>query len=422
MNRIENFIIDEAMITIPDELRANDAKFVPQLLWHVEEGPHRKVTFDFSRCVKAFPNVMLPLISGISWLRRNDTQCKIVPPRDRKYFERTNYLHFLDPTSFGPSESASDRHLAIQRFSSPDQQTALVSRMINLVLSHGEVSKSAIDALNWCMNEITGNILDHAESEDGGLFQLEIFRDRFAFCVVDSGHGILKTLQPSYAMLRKDTEAIQHAVRRGVTRDPARNQGNGLTGSLNLAKEFQGQFAILSYGGLVRWSHGSPVVSTGLSEPFPGTMVDLQMRRGVEGDVVKAITGTSNTSYRPKDVMYEMAVSDEFGNMSVEVGKETFGFGNRVSGAQLRNKCENLLRNNPVGKLTIDWLGIPVIASSFADEFIGKLFVSLGPTQFMKRIRLQSMDPTVARIVDFAVQQRAAESWKRPNSGGRRRS
>jgi len=36
----------------------------------------------------------------------------------------------------------------------------------------------------------------------------------------------------------------------------------------------------------------------------------------------------------------------------------------------------------------LDWEGVPSISSTFADEFVGRLFVEIGPTGFIDRVRL----------------------------------
>ena len=83
---------------------------------------------------------------------------------------------------------------------------------------------------------------------------------------------------------------------------------------------------------------------------------------------------------------------------------------------QIRIKCVNLLNAEPHLPLVIDWTGVPLISSSFADEALGKLFVQLGPTGFSARIRNVGMEPLVRQLIDKAIMQRMAQSLTIPVS------
>jgi len=88
---------------------------------------------------------------------------------------------------------------------------------------------------------------------------------------------------------------------------------------------------------------------------------------------------------------------------------ESPGFGNREAGKQIRTKLLNLLAADTLKAMLVDWAGIPLISSSFADEAIGKLFIELGPLEFgvrvrnisvtVRRSRLTGRDPTMAEWV-----------------------
>ena len=54
----------------------------------------------------------------------------------------------------------------------------------------------------------------------------------------------------------------------------------------------------------------------------------------------------------------------------------------------------------------VDFSGVPVTSSSFADEAFGKLFLQIGPMQFMQRIKLINMVDTVESLINRAIQQR----------------
>ncbi len=95
--------------------------------------------------------------------------------------------------------------------------------------------------------------------------------------------------------------------------------------------------------------------------------------------------------------------------MVLTMRDESTGFGSRAAGRQLRNKCMNLLDAEPAKPLLLDWAGVPLVSSSFADELVGKLFASLGPLAFSARVRNLGMDAVVRGLVDKAIMQRAAQ-------------
>ena len=57
-------------------------------------------------------------------------------------------------------------------------------------------------------------------------------------------------------------------------------------------------------------------------------------------------------------------------------------------------------------QVVIDFDGVPVVSSSFADEAFGKLFLQLGPVQFMQRVKLKNMADTVEGRINKAIAQR----------------
>ena len=79
-------------------------------------------------------------------------------------------------------------------------------------------------------------------------------------------------------------------------------------------------------------------------------------------------------------------------------------FGSRQGGKRIRSMIENLLRDRrPV---ILDFDGVAVISSGFADEVFGRLFVDMGACAFMTRVEMRNVDPTVGGLIDRAIAQR----------------
>ena len=394
-----------------------------QFMWCLHECRKRgyeDVVLDFSKCEAAFPIGMLPLLSSTDALRRETIDVSVrLPEKDilERLFLNTNWAHFLEPARFQKSDTVHDRHLAAQRFSDFEQQQKLVNTFMDVVMRNMTLDRRVIAGLEWSINEITDNVLNHAMCEEGGIIQVSTFGEaqKVAFGVADSGRGILSSLREGHPSLRTDAQALGEAMKTGITRHPDAGQGNGIAGALSIATMSRGSFEITS--GLAQivvrtnQTDGHPessVYERKERQRFHGTVVYAELGLDTHFDLAKAL-GFGGKPHDPGDII-EMLYETEAGDAVVlRLRGESTGFGSRPAGRQLRTKCMNLLNAEPTKPLLLDWTGVPLVSSSFADELVGKLFVALGPLAFSARIRNLGMDATVRGLVDKAIMQRAAQ-------------
>ena len=165
-----------------------------------------------------------------------------------RLFRNTNWAHFLEPARFPQSDTVHDRHLAVRRFCDSAQQQALVNAFMKVVMGNMTLERPVIAGLEWSINEITDNVLNHAECDEGGIAQVSTFREarKVAFGVADSGRGILSSLREGHPDLGTDAQAIGEAMKAGTTRNPDAGQGNGIAGTLRIATMSKGAFEITS--------------------------------------------------------------------------------------------------------------------------------------------------------------------------------
>ena len=83
----------------------------------------------------------------------------------------------------------------------------------------------------------------------------------------------------------------------------------------------------------------------------------------------------------------------EDGAVRVVLKNMKFGAGTRQTGNLARVYIANLL-NETSAPIVIDFAGVGIVSSSFADEFIAKLYLQLGAEYFNRRIRLHGMNET----------------------------
>ena len=394
-----------------------------QFMWCLHDCRKRSyedVVLDFSTCESAFPVGMIPLLSSADALRRDriDVSVKLPEkPELERLFLNTNWAHFLEPARFQKSDTVHDRHLAAQRFGDFDQQQRLVNAFMDVVMRNMTLDRRVIAGLEWSVNEITDNVLNHAECEEGGIVQVSTFGDarKVAFGVADSGRGILSSLREGHPSLRTDAQAIGEAMKAGITRNPDAGQGNGIAGALRIATMSEGSFAITS--GLARIAvqidsptgrPDSKVYERKQSQRYQGTVVYAELGLDTHFDLSEAL-GFAGEPHQPVDII-EMLYETEAGDAIIlTMRDESTGFGSRAAGRQLRTKCVNMLNAEPTKPLLLDWTGVPLVSSSFADELVGKLFASLGPLTFSARVRNLGMDAVVRGLVDKAIMQRAAQ-------------
>jgi anti-anti-sigma regulatory factor len=291
------------------------------------------------------------------------------------------------------------------RFRSAEEQWGLVNDVVEAVLkSVPGFARSDLEALEWCLSEITDNVINHADSAIGGLAQLSNRSQsrKIEFAICDVGVSIPKTLRPSHPEIFEDYEALKWAIKEGVTRDPLIGQGNGLFGSSEVCSGSGGFISIQSgRGSLHKNSDGLSLKNQKI--PYAGTLVDGCISYAEPGQLAKAlkfqVTGSDFISLR-----YEL----DDNAAVIQVRSEVQSVGARFAASPIRVKALNLLRMASLEKVVVDFSGVSIISSSFADEALGKLAVELGLSEFQAKVQLNNASPTIISLVSRAVQQRLA--------------
>ena len=247
--------------------------------------------------------------------------------------------------------------------------------------------------------------MNHAESSIGGLVQIQSFpaRNRVSFYVADAGLGIPFTLRKAIPSITSDSDALDRAIREGVTRNSSTNQGNGLFGTFKCCEVSNGAFLIASNNAVLQFNEHGLAVRTN-SVPFRGSFISATIDYSTEGLLEKAFVFRGKV-HEPANDYIDMHYAQVGDKVVFELAKEVEGFGSREYGRRARMKIDNILVDKRNGIL-FDFGGVPLISSSFADEVFGKLFAEFGTLEFMRRCSFQSVDSTVKRLIDKAIAQR----------------
>lgn len=370
---------------------------------------YEDVTLDFSAATYLNPSVMLPLVTTARAYRVEGVDFEIVSPTDAKsakLLSNANWAHLVSPEKYEARDAYNQAHLSAVQFKNAEEHFEVIDRSINVILQSGSgIDRSKLKALEWSLNEITDNVLNHAESPVGGILQVMSFpqRNTIEFYVCDAGLGIPKTLRQGRPELLDDVRALRAAVEEGVTRNSKTNQGNGLFGTFKCCEVSGGEFDILS--GKVSLRHRPGELHAGRNNvPFRGTFVRACINYSFDGLLEKALIFKG----RPHDPGFdfvERMYQTKGDDIEFVVAQELAAFGSREAGRLARNKVENLMDNRTCPVL-FDFTDVRLISSSFADEVFGKLFAELGALRFGQLCKFRNVDTTVQKLIDRAIEQR----------------
>lgn len=394
-----------------------------QIFQGIEKLGYSDIILDMQDCTAAFQNSMLPICSQVLKWRENGVDFRLIPPKAPKLynlFRNTNWGHFLDPENFELSIFRGHTRVPATQYITSDEQHLAVNRIVNVILGAlPNLERTDLAAFEWSINELTDNVLVHSESPVGGLVQVSTFhknKKSVQFVVADPGIGVPASLRKGFPELISDTDALDRAIREGVTRDKRIGQGNGLFGSYRVCSESKGELIVDS--GHARLSLDAPRRSSTSNEeqssnlsisnsniPYAGTLVVATIDFSDPKLLANALKFGGKT-YAYCDYVETKYEDDDKDELTFVLKDESPSFGSRVSGKPVQRKLQNLLKMRPDLVIKVDFDGLPIISSSFADEAFGKLFLQLGPIIFMNRVKLMGMHSNVASIVNRAIAQR----------------
>ena len=376
------------------------------MVYHVVfDSGYSDVVLDFSMCDGAAESTMLPLMPIVTEHRRKGIEFDLILPMVadlERLFQNTNWAHHICPAKYLPTTHEGG-HVPALRFGGEgaeyEDDLELNERVVEMILRELETDRSTLKAVEWSLGEIMDNVSSHAKSLVGGFVQATAFKqqNRVEFVVADAGIGISESMGTS-----DPEQAMREAISEGVTSDATMNAGNGLYGSYRVAALSGGIFEINSmYGHL--YCRGE-VAARRMRIPYSGTAVRCRINIGDSTLLENALRFKGRPHDPPFDYI-EKKFETEDGELVFNLKSEAQrDFSSRSGGIRIRGVIENLMRDRRM--IVIDFDGVGVFTSSFADEVFGRLFMKLGPWDFMSRVHMRNVDPTVRGLIDRAILQR----------------
>lgn len=390
--------------------RMNHPKVVSELisaLWYGRKDRYEDFILNFKHVDSAFPNVCVPLAGIIDFYK--NLSIKFIYENIPRYIESNN---ILEPLNVGENQIQLRRSALdiLWRFNSAEDIQLLVDIFVETVSQAVVCEVGVLEALTWCLNEIMDNVLQHSKKSYGFVMgQIHKRTNHIAFCIFDNGQGIYNSLKNTMHTPRHPVDAITLAIKEGITRDKAIGQGNGMWGLHELVKNNSGRLYITSASGsyfMLRDRIQTFKKVPYLSKEFGTSTIDFQIEYDKSISFSEALGG-----YKPVNLRVEN-LEDDKGDIHYTLSRKSSGTGTRQSGEKIRNELINLYKEARK-ILIIDFEGVSVISSSFADELIGKLVTYFGFFGFNQIVRLKNMNNIVQAIAQRSVAQRMSESYQR---------
>jgi len=172
----------------------------------ISKAGYREISLDFSDCTSAFAGPMLGVVSRCQLYWSEEIDIRLSVPTDdhiKRLFLNTNWAYLIDPHTYQESRYTGYQQIPAIRYSDGKQQHDAVSLILNRLLGYlTEFKRSDLRCIEWALNEITDNVINHAQSPVGGFVQITNFTKknrRVEFAVCDAGIGIPSSLRSTHS-------------------------------------------------------------------------------------------------------------------------------------------------------------------------------------------------------------------------------
>lgn len=379
----------------------------------VEFRGYEEITLDFRDAYSCFPDAIIPIISCIIKYREDGIKFSVTPPTSNslsRTFQSANWLHLIEPEKYKPDLDTRSDRFPTKIFRDSTEQNRIVNEIIDKILKTTNfLTRDHLRALEWALNEISDNVLIHSENESPGLIQMihKPNTKEIEFTVSDCGIGIPQSLRQGLNVSWSDKQALEESVKEGVTRGTG--QGNGLFGSIRIAEASGGAFSINSGRAYLALTRDGKVMMRTEDQDGPGTSVDCSFSYARPLVLENALSFKTG-SHIPLDLI-DLKYENDDGDIYFKLSEETTSIGSRQAGFEVRRKLENIMSLSNINRVAIDCSGIPLMSSSFADEFFVKLMQKFPQPEFSKKFSIYGLNETNINIINRSSNQRLNVSF-----------
>lgn len=380
------------------------------LLNEINEKKKNTMTLylDFSSVNRIYPNGIIPIIAEIKTLEESiDIRCIGITSKLYKYMDKMGWINLIkkhideifiqDDVQIG-----NDVYCKLVAFNDYNTLNKAITEIIKHCSDAIEFAPGSITAFEWVLNELTDNVINHSKATIG-LFQTVINKKRINIVICDNGIGIVTKIKNKFGLNMSDMEAVIKATQKGVT--SGEGQGNGLAGARDISKETEGYFNIVS--GTADWSVDNGIEKKDVFKSyFNGTYIELHFNTDKEINCANILNG----EYDPITVL-ESYLDEDGNDVIFKLKDHANNFGNRKTAENFRIKLRNIIQEfEGINHVIIDFDGVNMISSSFADEFIGKMLAEYNIIDYMKKFNFININQVCKSIIGGVVSQRLKNS------------
>jgi anti-sigma regulatory factor (Ser/Thr protein kinase) len=380
-----------------------------QLLKTARDHMDRELILDLSDVGGVYPNGAVPFAAVLAFLRdTTDQRITVRMPDD----SRLQCIESPLTVANYDRQGGDTLTHSVWRYDTEADAQKLTNMYMEALTDQVQCEEGVIDSMTWCLYEVMDNVFAHSHAGSGYvMMQLHKTERRCVIAVADTGIGIPRSLADAKAapleVLLEPSTAIQFALEQGATSKGGQHQGNGLYG-LRRAVEINGG-ALNVTSGWGRWGYrdGQVQLSTDRWRELPdkenhlSTLVDWQLDCSRKVRIDEAL-GSS-----PINDFLE-TIEDDEGVYRVSVSEIEESLGSRKLGAEIRTRLENYL-NAGAQFVVLDFKGVGVVSSSFADEVLAKLAGGMGELEFRRRVFVDNASVTNRGLIERAISLRLAE-------------
>lgn len=358
-----------------------------------------------STTTKIFPNAAVPIAGVIDYYRRFNGVNFSIEGRD--------VCNILTPTNY--DFSIPNRILGKVITFDKNDANRLSSVFISDLRKSDEFPVGLLNALEWSINEVMDNVIQHSNSEYGFVMgQIHPKTKYIAFTIYDYGQGIFNSFrQTNIHNPRSAVDAITLAIKEEVTSDHTKGQGNGLFGLHSIISHGKGALTITSDVGSFMYNGETNYTKTFdkipiLSKCNAATIVDFKLNYSNDVSLGDALAFRGK-KYNFVNIDIEK-LEDERGNLIYSISNTSEGTGTREAAKRTFNEIINLI-NESKKNVILDFSQVTIISSSYADQLIAQLLLRFGLFRFNRLIRLSGMNETQEQILQRSVIQRLVREY-----------
>jgi anti-sigma regulatory factor (Ser/Thr protein kinase) len=285
-----------------------------------------------------------------------------------------------------------------------------VRQIGDVILHQFENARDFFSAFEWAVSEVVDNILIHSDAALPGVVSAQFFpqKNNIQIGICDMGRGILKSLSESYHF-ESHSDAILKALERGVTRNTEVGQGNGLAGTLEIARANEGAFQIWSGDACFKLGTNGKTKTSRIPH-MEGTGIYLWLRTDRPLNLTKTFIGDNSSTY------LETECGRACSGGGLMVMNECQNTHSRLPAGAFRKKILNLLPELEGEPLIINFDRVKSASSSFLDELFSRLIVEIGMKGFRAQIKVINLDQTMQRLANVVIEQRLASTKQASDS------